>query len=412
MTNTQFKQQMIIKPQKIIFKAQNKIKTQILSVIIMSAVLGACGRSEKSNDLTVHTSSSSTDEALGTSKFDVNRFPLNKLVCDPLTGQANNATDSNLGLKAKLYTVPNGTIYKKVDDFFTHGTLSSQNLFFTDMNVPTRMFTEGFNNSLTNSAVKDDSGQKLIEYFAIRFSSNLKLPLNFEEGDYELAILSDDGAQVKLKIDNQWNLVVDNDGDHSTRMGCSKQLIHMTRDTVIPIEISYYQGPRYHISSVLMWRKSTSAGNDPQCGQNGNSMYFDPNNNSNPQLAYQNLLARNWSVVPAESFVLESESSGDFNPCVVGTPPKISDFVVYEYLSFDLIVGWKTDIPATSQVRIIEKETGFEVLTSSDNLLKTNHNITISGLKPNTTYLLQAVSVSADLGKTFSVQLTETTLPV
>jgi hypothetical protein len=392
--------------------SKTKASLQLLKPLTASLLFVACGKIEKNNDLNVTTvNASGSGQDTIKSRYDVNRFPLNKLVCDPLDGSHQAPAEANLGLKAQLYTVPKGTSYRKVDEYIEKGTLSSQSLFFTDLNVPTRMFTEGFNNSLTNSAVKDDAGEKLIEYFGIRFTSNLRLPANLEEGEYELAVLSDDGAQVKVKIDNQWQLIVDNDGNHPTRMGCSSQLITFTRDTLLPVEISYYQGPRYHISNVLMWRKVSTAGADSQCGLLGNNMYFNPNSNSEPQTAYQNLLSRNWSVVPAESFVLDFEKDGDFNPCVTGTIPQISDFTVFEIMSANMVIGWKTDIPATSQIRVIEKNTGLEVLTASDNTMTTNHSMTLGGLKPNTEYILQAISVSADLGKAFSTQISESTLP-
>src|SRR5690606_35966359 len=123
-----------------------------------------------------------------------------------------------------------------------------------------------------------DTNKKLIEYFGVKFESTLQLSDDDEEGDYELALLSDDGARLKIKdpATDSWREIINNDNNHETRMGCSSEVIRMTRRTQIPIEVVYFQGPRYHIANILMWRKSSVAGKDSSCGVYGNKHYFNP----------------------------------------------------------------------------------------------------------------------------------------
>lgn len=179
--------------------------------------LGACSDKQSSklaSEIASVENSPSTQTPDLVSKYDLNKYPINKLVCDPLTGGGfTDATKVELGLKAQLYTALPGKRYYKANDYVEKGIKSSQNLFFSDLNVPTRMFTEGFANPLTGGFVKSDAGDKLIEFFAIKFESHLRLAPEMEEGNYQLALLSDDGSVLKLKINNEWKTIINNDGD-------------------------------------------------------------------------------------------------------------------------------------------------------------------------------------------------------
>src|SRR5207253_1070075 len=240
-----------------------------------------------------------------------NLHPLNKTVCDTFNG--NNTQVMPQGVQGTLFyrTSAMPRMYK-VQDYIDFTKKSDKTLFFNDMNVPTRIFTEGFSTQ-TTAVLADDTGAKLIEYFGIKFETTLQLGENNEEGDYELALLSDDGTRLKIKdpVTDSWREIINNDGDHPTRMGCASEVLHMTRRTQIPLEAIYYQGPRQHIANVLMWRKSTTAGKDALCGASGNSYFFNPDKASAPLKPYNDLLARGWKPVAAENFWLNST----YNPC-------------------------------------------------------------------------------------------------
>jgi hypothetical protein len=374
----------------------------IITVLAFAETLTGCtsGFSTGEN-ITAEANSS----AVGMSKVDLNLHPMNKTVCDPFNN--NNTQVMTQGVQGTLFyrTSQMPRMYK-VQDYIDFTKKSDKTLFFTDMNVPTRRFTEGFSTQ-TTGILKDDTGAKLIEYFGIKFESTLQLGENDEEGDYELALLSDDGTRLKIKdpATDTWKEIIDNDGDHPTRMGCSTQTIHMTRRTQIPIEAIYYQGPREHIANVLMWRKSATAGKDSLCGASGNEYFFHPDKASVPLKPYNDLLARGWKPVGAQNFWLNNT----YNPCTEGTKPVITSFRATEILLTDVFLAWNTDIPASTQVRLINQDTGEEILTAADNMLRTTHEVHVSGLKPNTTYSAQAVSISQDLGNSLSNEIIFTT---
>jgi len=339
-----------------------------------------------------------------TSFFDVNAYSLNKLVCDPFEGGGNPL--QNGGLKGSLYYKEDAkACYKGVMEYINQGTKADKHIFFTDLNVPTRKFNLGFPLA-TGEIVTTNEGEDLVEFFALEFETVVSLGAGQEPGYYEFAILSDDGSVLELKVDGSYQKVVNNDGNHPTRMGCSNTAFYMDADTEFLAKIYYYQGPKYHISMIPMMRKVASAdaaGKDSSCGKTGNSMYFDYNNNSEPQAAYKGLLARGWAPLKADNY--ELPISTPFNPCMNGQAPMITDILIEDILDGQIKVSWKTDILATSQIRIVDLGTGEEILTFSDNILRTDHSIVVRDLIPGTNYLVQAVSISETFGKTLSYAL-------
>ncbi|GIL16674.1 MAG: hypothetical protein BroJett040_04250 [Oligoflexia bacterium] len=380
----------------------------VLLMVLM--VLTGCQKNEGGKTELTTEIAQATDRVKTRSAFDVNLYAMNKTVCDPFIEQT--AISYENGIKGSLYyrtsSMPR---YYKASDYVEKTQKSAQSIFLTDLNVPTRMFTNGFSTQSTG-VVKDDAGNILIEYFGMKFETIIRLSSDQPEGDYEFASLSDDGFVMKALIDGVWQTIINNDGDHPTRMGCASQSIHLTRDKEVPVEITYYQGPRYHIANVLMWRKANDAsslGKDPQCGKSGNNYFFDPNKNSVELQPYKDLLARGWEVVPAKNYFITKEAS--YNPCVAGTDPIISNLRVDEILSNDAYISWTTDLPATAQLLITDVETGTESITVSDNVLQTVHTLYVTGLKANTAYKARAISVSGDLGRAISGEFTFNTLP-
>jgi len=333
--------------------------------------------------------------------FDVNTFALNKLVCDPFGGGDNPA--ANGGLKANLYYLNDGsTPLNHVADYFTSGIKSDKIIFFSQLNVPTRLFNLGFPTQ-TGNTIKKDTGETLVENFALEVETVIKLGPNDEPGLYELALLSDDGSVMQIRESGQYVTVVNNDGTHPTKFGCGSRAVQMSADGSYLAKIHYYQGPRDHISVIPMWRKITSAaevGSDPSCGVQGNSTYFDYNNNSEPKPAYNNLLARGWKPLNSDNY--ELPNSIPINPCVEGEAPIITNITVRDMYDGQIQVTWLTDIPATAQVRVVNMDNGQEILTYSDNILRTEHEVFVQGLQRQVNYMIQAVSVSQTYGKSLS----------
>lgn len=379
------------------------------SILAITALISCSpaftGRSEIAAPIT-----GATDAGNGIKKssMDVNKYPVTKTVCDPFGD--NPDPRSNQGLKAELWWLEAGTPRQSnVAAVIANGKKSERDLFFTTVNVPTRMFNQGFANE-TGSTVKSDDGSTLIEYFALRFRSILKLTPQQRTARYEFALLSDDGAILNLRgNDGVYRPAVNNDGNHPTRLACGTSQVAMDAETEIPMSLDYYQGPRYHISAIVLMREYDATrpglvhGQDPACGVTGNETWFDPNNGSIPQQAYKDLLARGWVPVSKDNYNLANEVM--FNPCKDGEVPVISNFQILERFNDGFLVTWNTDIPATSQV-VTTNPAGVQSITVSDNILRTTHQIRTTGQIANTLYKLQAVSISETYGRAMSAELT------
>ena len=374
------------------------LKRQLLPLLLFFVFISLVGCNQNSQKLSQNEETDGEIHLESNHPFDVNTYALNKLVCDPMGGGGAGIND---GLIATLFYLDSSQPhYNKVSDYIEYGTQSNKTLFFSELNIPTRRFELGFP-SETGDLIKDDLGNDLNEYFAIRFQSVLKLSESDLAGDYELALLSDDGTVMKVVgEDGEYQVVVDNDGNHPTRMGCG-ETISLDATSEVDVQIDYYQGPRYHISLIPMWRRVDEfTQNETQCGKRGNSMYFDFNNNSTPQQAYLDMLTRGWKPIAQENWHLPP--SAIFNPCSPGQLPIISDLNIRAVGEGFVVASWTTDLPATSQV-LYKDSSGNETLTTSDNILRTSHSIVLSqGLSFGETYTMHAVSISADMGKVLS----------
>lgn len=363
----------------------------------------------------------SKQENIEKSAYNNNAYPLNKLVCDPFDPDP--VPSPKHGIKSSLWFRGfNQPTYQSVMSYISNYKQSEQTLFFNAINVPTRMFSDGFPLE-SGDLVRDDLGVKLIEYFAMKFESQIILGENDSEGLYELAMLSDDGTILKIKDPENiiadppsgWETHINNDGDTPTRMKCSLRLVDMKKGKKIAMELLYYQGPRYHISNMLIWRKASQAGQDAYCNKSGNEYFFNPNNNSAP-VKWLDLAARGWKVLASENYLLpESGSSSpeggevNYNACYNGTVPKILNFQVVAQLSNEISFSWKTNIKSISQMMITNLDTGERTITETDNVLRTTHQIMITGLKNNTNYRFQVVAISEDLGRAISPAIDLTT---
>lgn len=333
---------------------------------------------------------------------DMNKYPINKLVCDPLGGSP--GTRLKNGIEASLaFRGATQPRWYSTQDYLNQGVKSDKTLFFTDLFVPSRMFTQGFATQ-TSSVVQNDLGEKLIEYFGMRFKTELRLKAEQNSGLYDIAVLADDGVRIST-IDAQGKTTfINGDGDHSTRMSCGEPL-NMAHNIGKTIEIDYYQGPRYHIALVMLWRPAQS-GKDPSCDKQGTHLYFDPDKNSQPKLAYTDLLARGWTPIPAENFYLPDQV--EINPCNPGEPLQLDGPYINEVFFNQVDVSWTTSRAATTQVLVKDIETGAETLTESDNRVRTSHQMSVTGLTSGKTYTIRAVSVAEDGGRVISIPKTVT----
>ena len=379
---------------------KNQMKQVYVLTFLLTSLQASLGCS---NPMAAATHSDRAQGEATVSRFDVNKYALNKVVCDPLGGGTPVAYDQ--GLHAQLFSLKSGApVPHNVGQMVGAGALSTQDLFFSQIFVPTRLFNEGFPTQ-TGGLIQNDAGQTLIEYFGLRFEGGLRLGDQEDEGDYELALLSDDGAILSVSTpgaESGFTTVVQNDGDHPTQMGCG-QTLTMTHGSQFNLRLDYYQGPRYHIALIPMWRKVSAGGaSEPLCGQSGNALFFDYNNHSAPLPAYSDLLARGWKPLTQDNFRIPDSAS--YNPCATGTVPVISSFQAAATGEGYAHVTWTTDIPSTTQVLYTDLATSIETMTTANNLLTTAHSVFVP-MAYGHSYNMQGVSISADLGKSLSAVL-------
>lgn len=191
-------------------------------------------------------------------------------------------------------------------------------LVLNSLNVPTVRFTQGFVDSATNVPLKTSAGTVLNEWFAIDVRSELILSDNETDGFYQLALVSDDGAvlDIDATLTAAGTRLIDNDGEHETRMGCASKAVYLKKSETRPIRVKYFQGPREHISLTLMWRKvsAENSAKDALCGTGGNYYFWDSNvTPSAPTAKYNELMARGWKVPKAKNFILPPDVRT--NPC-------------------------------------------------------------------------------------------------
>jgi hypothetical protein len=130
------------------------------------------------------------------------------------------------GLTGKIYHIPsNSAKLPNFDKLEPLGTIYAKGLY-----IPPREFTEGF------PGITDR-----IEWFAIDFTGRFYIA---NPGKYSFSLCSDDGS--KLYFDGK--VAIDNDGAHSTL--CEQNSIGLSGG-IHSIRLSYFQGPRYHLSLML-----------------------------------------------------------------------------------------------------------------------------------------------------------------
>lgn len=312
-----------------------------------------------------------------------------KTVCDPLSNA--NGTSPVNGLLGQLF-VKTPEMPERVSgvmDYYYNGQKLDKDIFFADVNIPTRSFTEGFT-TLSGETLTDSQGQKLTENFAIEYTSVLKLTENDPEGDYELGLFSDDGSRLFVKEGDSWSELINNDGSHGTRLGCSDRTIKLLRSTEMPIKILYYQGSGPSLSNVLVWKhhKSEKQWKESSrrrfCGKTSDSFFDLKGNRKRSSFVFEKL---GWKIPSTLNFKMPERK---LNPCLQKI--EISDFKLVSVSALTATVSWKTNVPGTSQLKIINVFTGEQLITVENAELVNEHVVHINGLISGMFYQVQAIS--------------------
>ncbi len=237
-------------------------------------------------------------------------------VCNPLGGTS--PLGGSHGLQADLYYLdPSLPHFAHVADYIDQGTKFDAGLFFDQVNVATRPFDEGFVTT-KGVALTTPQGNTLYEWFALDFRTTLRLSAAEMPGKVQFGMISDDGAVLSQMVGDKWQTLVNGDGQHASMFRGATAPVTLDANSALPLRLEYFQGPRFHIAMVLMWRPWTADldanPRDPLDGQSGNSLFFDSTKSpSQPLKAYNDLLARGWKVIPPENFNLPD--AGQTNPC-------------------------------------------------------------------------------------------------
>lgn len=316
-----------------------------------------------------------------------------KVICNPIDDYT--PTFLERGLVGKLfYLEDDQPRYSSVDEFITNAHEIDADLYMNRLFVPTRPWDRGFH-TMNGELVTNPDGEALYEYFGIEVETELRLAPGQAPGDYQLAILADDGAILR---DEDGNELVNNDGVHPTKMACATQAVYFDANTSLPVTIRYHQGPRFHIAMIVMMRPfpaDPTAVNDVQCGRAGNSHFFD--STTTPPTAkanYYGLLERGWVPLEGANYKLPRNR----NPCVLQEQPlEITNVSLSGVTRNSVTVSWTTNVAASSKVWFKNTSTGAAGETAEDAALVTSHSVTVTGLSPNTLYSFKALSTTAGL---------------
>lgn len=242
-------------------------------------------------------------------------------ICDPLN--PGHTADKN-GLKGQMFYLRKGIHgdtktelnSRTLDYYFKSGLSVSNPIYMSDLSLPTTWYESGFKTE--GGQVLTIANEKLVEYFALKLHARIKLDATDSAGLYQFAILSDDGAKLKIETTSGLETIVNNDGTHSTKMGCASKAVDLQTATRLISQVEYYQGPRTETALQLLWRKvaANTNLNYSLCGVSGQKSFFDQWQNGGtavPTSNYKKLMADGWKVLKNGNYLLPGDQ--DINPC-------------------------------------------------------------------------------------------------
>lgn len=302
----------------------------------------------------------------------IKSLPSTQFICEPFGN--NNTGNATSGLKAELAYVDSNLSLSAdvknsygVKEYFSGASQfvkAPSTLFLSQINAPNQNFDQGFRLS-DNSYLSNGSGQKLIEWFAIRMQSLLKLSDQETAGEYELATISDDGSRVFIGTEEKE--IINNDGAHSARMICATETINFTKESKIPLLYFYNQGPRTEIANVLMWRKKTDnsqVGSYKHCGKSDRNKFWNPSDSS-PGEYINDMQADGWKIVGVNNFELPGSQ---VNPCATQNTNLISKAQFSSFTNGSAKLDLEFASAANIKARLYRIENGQKVLMQSFDL--------------------------------------------
>jgi hypothetical protein len=357
------------------------------------------------------------------SEYKVSISKYRNYVCEPFNQGTSNVSGIN-GLKASLAFVSTENSDQEKfaaslesRDYWDNASplihKSSTSLFFSQINTIPTKFDQGFSIG-DGKFLANLNGDKLIEWFGVRYETEIGLSSSDPEGYYKLATVSDDGVRIDQLVNNQWVEVLNNDGIHSPRFQCQEKEkeLYLTKDQKIKIRIYFYQGPRVIISNVLMFKylgtSSKASETVSGCELSGSeSVYSDPWNGTVVGLEnYTQLMNAGWKIIPSTNFFL---SNGEVNPCTVNNLTLV-DSIEYK-IEGDKVVGNNsltlkllTSLVSESIVKLFDDSGSsprlIETVTTMSSRLDSGHfahNVKLTKLAQGKSYRIEVVYRNADL---------------
>lgn len=239
-------------------------------------VSAACNTSDLAANLSASADTSGTgtsnnaDPATGSGGSSNSSIKTKRYVCDPFRTPEGGQPQ----VVGSLYAAPYATTLQEYQEYLSlFGTL--EKFFFktpdghepylyddvvlrlSAINTLPRTFNQGFPVSGTGSQAEllkvAMSNEDLVEWFAMKLRSKIKLGPNDSPGYYQFATISDDGVRFKFKEDSS-NWIIE-DSIHPPMMTCATSVKYFDATTEKEFEYEYFQGPRFEIASALLWRK-------------------------------------------------------------------------------------------------------------------------------------------------------------
>ncbi|QDK46749.1 hypothetical protein DOM22_17095 [Bdellovibrio sp. ZAP7] len=258
-----------------------------------------------------HVMTVTAKDKAGNSASKVVNFTAKKIVCDPFSASG---ISCRQGWKGNIFYFPGTTSgWTSLAKYFSEGVDAGVILYMSKIFVPVRTFSNGFPTTDGELVKKKaaDGGANLVEWFALRLGTILKLGASDSAGYYQFALISDDGSKLYVApaAGGAYATIIDNDNAHSATMKCSTSAIYMDSKSRMPAKIEYFQGPRYHIAVTLMYRKVSSASPavSAPCGAVDSNFYGSIDNTSGDYTGskYQSALDDGWKPMSTDNFLLD-----------------------------------------------------------------------------------------------------------
>lgn len=221
--------------------------------------------------------------------------PVDDTLCDPFNANETACSVGRTGLVGRLYYQPPSlpdSDYNvesgldgewKINDYLTRGVDVGE-IVLSRLFLPTQSQYRGFEKSNGDFVRRKPEHQPtsrpdapLKNFFAVSVEGALGLTPADAEGEYEIALLADDGVILEISENamEPYRPIIDADRGHSTSLHCATRRLVFDRSTTKTIRLRYFNNSS-ELALVLLYRKVTpSTTAEPFCGDWDQAMRGD-----------------------------------------------------------------------------------------------------------------------------------------